>query len=133
MKKGQGKLGWGEGDAEVTVFTLMMPLLHCCMVSAVKISTRHEWRDGRDVGAAASSCLGDAWLRNATWRNISCVEGSTGRRIKDLAKTVDEEDYQLQSSAGHCMYQSSADVEDGSADTWTRNVSRENLHCCSRV
>ena len=33
----------GREDAEVTVFTLML-LLHCCALEAVKISTRHEWR-----------------------------------------------------------------------------------------
>ena len=132
MKKSQSKVGRGRGCRSYSFYSddAAAALLYG-LGSEDLNETRMERRG--DVGAAATSCLGDAWLRNATWRNISCVEGSTGRRIKDLAKTVDEEDYQLQSSAGHCMYQSSADVEDGGADTWTRNVSRENLHCCSRV
>ena len=71
--------------------------LHCCTRGSEDLNeTRMETGRGTwDVGATTKSA-GERWgLRNATWRNISCVEGSRGRCIKDLAKTVDEEDYQL--------------------------------------
>ena len=109
------RLGRGERqDAEVTVFTRM---LRCCTVQqeeAVKISTRHEWRRWWDRrGCCLRSQLARS-LRNATCsRNISCVESSTGHCLKDLAETVDEEDYQLQSSAGHRMFHRSLQDSQG--------------------
>ena len=85
-------------DAKVTVFTPMRLncTAHCTRGSEDLNETRMETGRGTwDVGATTKSA-GERWgLRNATWRNISCVEGSRGRCIKDLGKTVDEEDYQL--------------------------------------
>ena len=57
---------------------------------------------------------------------VSRVQRVTALKIS--GKTADEEDYQLESSAGHCMYHST-DVEDSPADTDEKCQRRQyNLH-----
>ena len=114
-RRGRG----GRGRCRSYSFYSDAPLLHCAAAGgggeAVKISTRHEWRrwwDGRGCCLLRSQLARS--LRNATCsRNISCVESSTGHCLKDLAETVDEEDYQLQSSAGHRMFHRSLQDSQG--------------------